>query len=239
MARLPRYALPGFPQHVIQRGNNRQQVLFDEDDYWFLWERLQAAAQKFRCDIHAYVLMPTHFHLLATPWQDDGIGKLMQYLGRYYVQYFNRRYERTGTLWDGRYRATLIDPSSFLLLCSRYVELNPVRAGYTVDAAGYDWSSYGFNASGREDGLITPHPEYEKLGKTQKERQSAYRKSFSRPIDEGTLTRIRDTTNKSWVLGSEAFCREIEGRINRRTTPQPRGGDRRSAAYRAALARSK
>jgi len=236
MARLPRYVLPGYPQHVIQRGNNRQQILYDAEDWWFLWEKLAAATEKFRCDLHAYVLMPTHFHLVVTPWQDDGVGKLMQYVGRYYVQYFNQRYEHTGTLWEGRYRATLLDPATFLLPCSRYVELNPVRAGYTDNAGDYDWSSYGFNAEGRDDALVTPHPEYEKLGRSPKTRQNAYRKGFSRPIDDEMLARIRDATNKAWLLGSEAFCREIEGSLNRRATPNPRGGDRRSAAYRRARA---
>jgi len=235
MARLPRFVLPGYPQHVIQRGNNRQSILLDEPDFWFLWERLQAAAGKFRCDVHAYALMPNHFHLLTTPWQEDGISKLMQYVGRYYVQYFNRRYERTGTLWEGRYRATLLDPSAYLLLCSRYVELNPVRADLVEKPQYYDWTSYGFNANGREDGLITPHPEYLKLGRSQQTRQDAYQKTFSQPIDPGTLARIRNATNKAWVLGSEAFCQNLEGHLNRRAKPRPRGGDRRSAAYRRML----
>jgi len=238
MARLARYVIPGQPQHIIQRGNNRQRILFDESDYWFLWERLQVAAEKFRCDVHAYALLPNHFHLLITPRQEDGIGKLMQYVGRYYVQYFNRRYDRTGTLWEGRYRATLLDPGSYLLLCSRYVELNPVRAGIVDNPEGYDWSSYGFNATGREDALVTPHPEYEGLARSRKARQNAYRKTFSHPIDQGMMTRIRDATNKAWVLGSEAFCRGLDGRLNRRATPRPRGGDRRSAAYRSALGNS-
>jgi putative transposase len=235
MARLPRFVLPGYPQHIVQRGNNRQRILRDEPDYWFLWERLQAAAEKFRCDVHAYALMPTHFHLLVTPWQENGIGKLMQYVGRYYVQYFNHRYDRTGTLWEGRYRATLLDPSAYLLLCSRYIELNPVREGFVEKPQDYDWTSYGFNASGKEDGLVKPHSEYQKLGRTQTARQNAYRKTFSQPIEASTLTRIQDATNKAWVLGSEAFCHTLEGRLNRRATPRPRGGDRRSAAYRETL----
>jgi putative transposase len=236
MARLPRYVLPGYPQHIIQRGEDQQQILFDEADYWFLWEKLNAAAQKFRCDVHAYVLMPNHFHLLATPWLDDGIGKLMQHTGRYYVQYFNRRYDRRGTLWEGRYRATLLDPEAYLLLCSRYIELNPVRAEFVGDAGLHDWSSYGANAAGVEDELVTPHPQYLALGGSPKARQSGYRKTFSQPISDCLLTRIRDATNKAWVLGNEGFCQDIAGRVNRRIAPKPRGGDRRSAVYRRALA---
>jgi putative transposase len=239
MARLPRFVLPGYPQHVIQRGNNRQRILFDEEDYWFLWEKLVSAADKFRCQIHAYVLMPNHFHLLLTPMQEDGIGKLMQYVGRYYVQHFNRRHDRTGTLWEGRYRATLINPSEYLLSCSRYVELNPVRAGLVDEAGDYGWSSHGFNTGMQEDPLVTPHAEYEKLGRTKRTRQSAYAKSFSDPIDDALLERIRNATNKAWVLGNDAFCAEVERLLNRRASPRPRGGDRRSAAYREGAARAR
>ncbi len=237
MARLPRFVLPGFPQHVIQRGNNRQQILFEEEDYWFLWEKIGAAADKFDCCIHAYVLMPNHFHLLLTPLGEEGIGKLMQYVGRYYVQYFNGRYERTGTLWEGRYRATLIDPATYLLPVSRYIEQNPVRAGLVTEPAQYAWSSLAANTVGTDDRLVTPHAVYERLGRSQKSRQSAYAKGFETPIDENLLTQIRDATNKAWVLGDPAFCREVEERLNRRTSPRPRGGDRRSAAYRRATGR--
>jgi putative transposase len=239
MARLPRFVLPGYPQHVLQRGNNRQQILMDEADYWFLWEKLLAASEKFRCDVHAYVLMPNHFHLLLTPWQEDGIGKLMQYVGRYYVQYFNRRYDRTGTLWEGRYRGTLLDPRQFLIPCSRYVELNAVRAGMVEGPGEYPWSSFGFNAHGAEDGLVTPHPEYRRLGRSHQARRDAYRSGFDEAFDPQLLSLIRNATNKAWVLGGEAFCEGLDGKLNRRPKPRPRGGDRRSAAYRAAVARGK
>jgi putative transposase len=239
MARLPRFVLPGYPQHVIQRGNNRQRILVDEADYWYLWERLLAAAEKFQCDIHAYTLMPNHFHLLLTPWQEDGIGKLMQYVGRYYVQYFNQRYERTGTLWEGRYRATLLDPREYLLPCSRYVELNAVRAGLVEIPDDYAWSSYAFNATGADDKLVTPHAQYRKLGRSLKSRQTAYRGGFEQSFDKDFLVQIRNATNKAWVLGDEAFAASLEGKLNRRANPRPRGGDRRSAAYRKAVAERK
>lgn len=232
MARLPRFVLPGYPQHVIQRANNGHQILLDEADYWFLWEKLKAAADKFHCEVHAYVLMPNHFHLLLTPFQEDGIGKLMQYVGRYYVHHFNLRYDHTGTLWNGRYRATLLDPGAYLLACSRYVELNPVRAGLVDGPVDYGWSSYGRNAEGNEDDLVTAHPEYRKLGRSLTARQDAYRETFAQPLDDALITRIRDATNKAWVLGDEAFTRQLEGQLNRRPTPRRRGGDRRSATYR-------
>jgi putative transposase len=239
MARLPRFVLPEYPQHVIQRGNNGQRILFDEADYWFLWERLGAGAEKFQCDIHAYVLMPNHFHLLITPHSENGLGKLMQYVGRYYVQYFNQRYERTGTLWDGRYRATLMDPKGYFKACARYLEENPVRAGLVKDPAAYDWSSYGGHATGREDALLHPHAEYLALGRSARARQDAWRDLFATPMAPALLERIRSATNKAWVLGDAAFCAEVEDRLNRRTTPRARGGDRRSAAYRQGLTQAR
>ena len=133
MARLPRFILPGQPQHIIQRGNNRQDIFCSEDDYLYYLEKLIEAASKHQCDIHAYVLMTNHVHLLVTPHTEEGIGKMMQVLGRYYVQYFNHRYKRTGTLWEGRYKATLIDTEQYLLTCMRYIELNPVRAKEMVN----------------------------------------------------------------------------------------------------------
>ncbi|WP_295393132.1 transposase [uncultured Thiodictyon sp.] len=238
MARLPRFVLPGFPQNVIQRGNNRQQILFKEEDYWFLREKIGTAAAKFDCKIHAYVLMPNHFHLLLTPLSEDGIGKMMQYVGRYYVQYFNEGNDRTGTLWEGRYRATLLDPADWLIPVSQYVENNPVRAGLVSDPADYPWSSFAANANGAEDPMVTPHAAYERLGRSPKTRQAAYAKGFKTPLDEPRLTRIRDATNKAWVLGDPAFCNLVEERLNRRATPRARGGDRRSAAYREAAGRA-
>ena len=232
MARLPRFVLPGFPQHVIQRGNNRQPILHDEEDYWFLWGRLRDAAEKFQCEVHAYVLMPNHFHLLLTPHQENGIGKLMQYTGRYFVQHVNSRYDRTGTLWEGRYRATLIDPDTFLLPVSRYIETNAVRANLVAAADDYDWSSYAANALGAEDELVSAHPVYRALGDSEEDQRWAYRAAFTQPLSQPMLDRLREATNKAWVLGDDAFCREIETRLNRRAQPRPRGGDRRSAAYR-------
>jgi putative transposase len=191
MARLPRFVMPGYPQHVIQRGNNRQQILFEEEDYWFIWDKLGVAAEKFQCDIHAYVLMPNHFHLLLTPYLENGIGKLMQYVGRYYVQYFNGRHERRGTLWEGRYRATLVDPKDYLLAAAHYIESNPVRAGLVTAPAEYGWSSYGGNAEGIEDRLVTPHREYERLGRSAKARREHYAAEAGRALDEALIKIVK------------------------------------------------
>lgn len=234
MARLPRFVLPGQPQHVIQRGNNRQVILRDEDDYWYLWSKLRDGAQKFNCRVHGYVLMPDHFHLVLTPWTEDGIGKLMQYAGRYYVQHVNARYHRTGTLWEGRYRATLFDPGEYLVPLCRYVEANAVRAGLVAAPGDYDWSSFAANGLGNHDELVTPHEVYEQLGADAATRQAAWRAGFAEPMPEGLLARIRECTNKAWLLGDQAFCQRIGPMLNRRALPRPRGGDRRSQAYRQA-----
>ena len=235
MARLPRFVLPGQPQHVIQRGNNRQAIFCAESDYHFYLEKLYEAAKKHRCDIHAYVLMTNHVHLLVTPHSEEGIGKMMQMLGRYYVQYFNYCYKRTGTLWEGRYKATVIDTEQYLLTCMRYIELNPVRAqGMADHPSEYPWSSYRFNALGEDDRLVTPHIEYKRLGATDAQRLSAYRQLFHSRIENMTLEAIREATNKAWVLGSESFKHRMEMELNRPTVSRGQGGDRKSKAYRQA-----
>ncbi len=233
MARLPRFLIPGQPQHVIQRGNDRQEIFHAEDDYQFYLEKLSEAAKKHQCDIHAYVLMTNHVHLLITPHTEKGIGKMMQMLGRYYVQYFNYCYKRTGTLWEGRYKATLIDSEQYLLTCMRYIELNPVRTQNMANhPAEYPWSSYQRNASGNENQLVTPHREYKRLGSTDEERQSAYRQLFRARIPEMTLAAIREATNKGWVMGSDRFKAKIASKIDRPVQSCGHGGDRKSEKYR-------
>ena len=233
MARLPRFVIPGHPQHVIVRGNNRAPIFGAEQDYRFYLEKLKQACDKHQCDVHAYVLMTNHVHLLMTPHSEQGISKAMQMLGRYYVQYFNHAYGRTGTLWEGRYKATLIDSERYLLTCYRYIELNPVRAEGMVDhPSEYPWSSYRYNALGQEDVLVVPHAEYISLGETLVERQQAYRELFKAHIAERTMAEIREATNRAWVLGSSHFKEQIEQQLNRRAMPLERGGDRKSAEYR-------
>lgn len=233
MARLPRYVLAHQPQHVIQRGNNRQAMFSADADYRLFLEKLHAAAEKHGCAVHAYVLMTNHVHLLVTPHQEDGIGKMMQMLGRYYVQYYNYSNRRTGTLWEGRYKATLIDTEQYLLTCMRYIELNAVRANNMAShPSEYPWSSYRCNALGEQNALLTPHPEYQRLGKTGEERQAAYRQLFRARIADKTLDEIREATNKAWVLGDDRFQRKLALQFDRRTAPNARGGDHKSEAYR-------
>ena len=232
MARLPRFIIPGQPQHVIVRGINRESIFCRENDYRFYLEKLSYACNKHQCDVHAYVLMTNHVHLLMTPQTEEGIGKVMQTLGRYYVQYFNFHYQRTGTLWEGRYKASLIDSETYLLTCSRYIELNPVRAQGMVDhPSRYPWSSYHSNALGRDDINVKPHDLYSQLGTTDEDRQKAYRALFKNHITDITLNEIRQATNKAWLLGSSQFKQKIEKQLNRRVAPLPRGGDRKSKNY--------
>jgi putative transposase len=229
MARLPRYGLPGQPQHVIQRGNNRSPIFFAAEDYAFFIECLRDGCDRHACAIHAYVLMTNHVHLLVTPKAADGIAKLMQSVGRRYVQYVNFTYQRSGTLWEGRYKAVPMDSDGYVMSCYRYIEMNPVRAGMVTPPGGYRWSSYPFNADGRPDELLRPHSLYRALGADDLSRRAAYRKLFRTDIEDGDLTEMRDAINKGWVLGSERFKRKIEAMAERRVTPLPRGGKRRGA----------
>jgi len=232
MARQPRFVLPGHPQHLIQRGNNRDIICAAADDYRFYLEALADACERFNCELHAYVLMTNHVHLLVTPHTEDGISRVMQSLGRKYVQYFNYRYRRTGTLWEGRYKATLLDTEQYLLTCYRYIELNPVRAEMVDTPLEYPWSSYGRNAHGRHDPLVTPHSLYEALGRTPEQQQAGYRALFLPAIPEKTLEALRDATQKSWVLGNDLFKERIAKLTQRQTSPRPRGGDRKSQVFR-------
>jgi len=176
--------------------------------------------------------MTNHVHLLLTPRFENSIGKVIQSVGRYYVQYFNYHYNRTGTLWEGRYKATLIDSETYLLTCYRYIELNPVRAHMVNYPSDYPWSSYCYNALDESKSTkITPHRLYKRLGKTAKDCQKAYRRLFRNRISEQALEEIRESTNKAWALGSSRFKRQIEKKLNRRMTPIARGGDRKSEEY--------
>lgn len=233
MARLPRFVIPGQPQHVIVRGNNRSEIFCADADYQFYLEKLQLACEQHSCDVHAYVLMTNHVHLLITPHEEQSLSKVLQKLGRYYVQYYNYCYQRTGTLWEGRYKATLIDSAAYLLTCMRYIELNPVRAGMVAHPSEYRWSSYHYNALGRADVLLTQQLEYRRLGKTDEARQAAYRQLFKYHIPENSLAEIRDATNKAWVLGNDRFKQRIQQQLERRVEPAARGGDRKSAQFRS------
>jgi putative transposase len=231
MARLPRYVLVGQPQHVIVRGNNREPIFYADEDYRFYLETLKKACAKHQCDVHAYVLMTNHVHLLITPNKSDGLSKVIQMLGRYYVQYFNYTYRRTGTLWEGRYKATLIDSEHYALGCYRYIELNPVRAGMVDHPSEYPWSSYASNALGKTNELVVGHALYKRLGENIQRRLEAYRALFDVAVEQKTIEEIREATNKSWVLGSDFFKEMIEDKINRPMNSRSKGGDRKSKLF--------
>ena len=230
MARLPRYVIRGQPQHIIQRGNNRQVIFAAGADYPVFRDALVEAAKQHGLAIHAYVWMTNHVHLLATPESDHSISKVFQSVGRRYVQYFNSTYRRSGTLWEGRYRATVVNSEQYLLTLMRYIELNPVRAGMVGYPGDYLWSSYRHHAQG-ESGLnadwLTAHEEYLRLGRTEADRQSAYRELFQAAISSHDLAEIRDCTHKGWALGGERFKEEIEALGQRRAVSKGVGRPRK------------
>lgn len=213
MARLPRVVLPGYPLHVIQRGTNRCDIFRDHGDYMFFLACLQEGCETHGCDIHAYVLMTNHAHILLSPATEDGPSELMQFVGGRYAQYFNHRYERVGALWQGRYKATIVDTEAYFLVCAKYVELNPVRAGMVRQPADYRWSSHAHNALGRSDPLVRLHPLLDSVG------SAAYLQMFDAPLDDKTLGTIRDCTNKGWALGDERFRDYVRARTRRRVAP--------------------
>ncbi|MBC7624928.1 MAG: transposase [Aeromicrobium sp.] len=232
MARLPRYVIPGQPQHIIQRGNNRQVVFKSDVDFQFFRDALVEAAGRYGLAIHAYVWMTNHIHLLATPTLEDSISKTFQSAGRKYVQYFNFTHKRSGTLWEGRYRATVVDTETYLLKLMRYIELNPVRAGMVVHQRDYKWSSYRFYAYGEDDlntNWLIAHDQYVALARTDAERRVAYRSLFRAEENEEELNNIREASHKGWALGSEKFGREMEALSTRRASPAARGRPKKSS----------
>ena len=228
MARLPRYTITNQTQHIVQQGRDFQQVFFEEQDYNYFRDCLDAAAYNYGLKIHAYVLMPDHVHILATPGSSDSVSRTVQSVGRNYVQYFNECNQGSGTLWEGRYRATVIDEKQYLLTCSRYIELNPVRAGLVKSPRDYRWSSYAHNALGKGDEMITAHKLYRELGANTEECSKAYRALFKQKIDKNTVELITESALKGWALGDEKFIRKIEKLSGRRARQLPKGRPRGS-----------
>jgi len=229
MPRKPRFYLPGVPVHIVQRGHSREPVFFEADDYsaYLVW--LQEAAQRYGCAIHACVLMTNHIHILATPDSKNSISRMMQYVGRHYVPYINYTYGSSGTIWEGRYKASLIHDEQYLLTCMRYIELNPVRADMVRSPGAYRWSSYRVNALGKDDALIRPHPLYLALGRTKKKRVEAYRALFSAHIDDD-LADIRASLQTGTPLGNEFFRKKIESKLKCRVGQARRGRPARLTA---------
>jgi putative transposase len=223
MARLPRLTLPGYPHHIIQRGNNRQAIFSSAADHQVLLGLLGESARKFGVALHAYVLMDNHFHLLATPSTEDGLPQMMQAAGRRYVRYYNDGQGRSGTLWEGRYRATVIDPERYLLPCMAYLDLNPVRTGLVAEARDYPWSSHGHYAGLRVDGLLTTHPLVWALGNTPFAREAAYAELVRAGITLEQQDLLTRSALSGWALGGKEFLSELQKRTERRVTKNRAG----------------
>lgn len=233
MARLPRLVVPHQAHHVIQRGNDRQPIFRDDEDCRIFLTWLREASKQFRVALHAYVLMPNHIHLLVSPADEAGLGKMMQWLGRYYVPYFNHKYQRVGTLWQGRYRATVIDSERYFMICSRYIELNPVRAGLVPDPANYSWSSYLHHVGACHDPYITDHALYWGLANTPFGRELAYKAMVEEGLAGADIQALQDATDKGWVLGSEQFKEGLMQQLQRRVQPGKRGRPRKVESEKA------
>lgn len=218
MARLPRLTLPGYPHHVIQRGNNGQPVFLAAADYSAMLALIEENAQKFGVALHAYVLMENRFDLLATPTSDGGLPQMMQAIGRRYVRYFNDSHGRSGTLWDGRYRSTVLQAESCLLACMAYMDLDPVRAGVVKEARDYPWSSHRHYVGVRVDKLLTPHPLFWELGNTPFAREAAYAELVRGGISPTQQDMLTRSSLGGWALGSDEFVADLQKRTDRRVS---------------------
>ncbi len=220
---MPRIHLDGLPLHIVQRGHNRAPCFFGEEDYHTYRHWLGEALAESSCELHAYVLLTNHVHLLLTPRKVEKVPGLLISMGRRYVQYVNRVYGRTGTLWDSRYKSSLVQADGYLLACQRYIELNPVRASMVEDPGFYRWSSYPANGLGQADKLLSPHRLYLALGKTDDSRRSAYRSLFRAELDRAAVDDIRLALRHSQPLGNDRFRAEIERLTGIPCEAKPRG----------------
>lgn len=223
MPRKPRMYLAGVPCHVMQRGNNREACFFTDDNYAFYLDVLADACRRYRVHVHAYVLMTNHVHLLLTPQTVDGVSRVMQSVGRRYVQYVNRTYRRSGTLWESRHKASLVDAERYLLVCHRYIELNPVAAGMVKHPGDYRWSSYAANALGKRDDLVSPHALYLALSEDALSRQLRYRELFASRLPKGLVQQIQMASQFSMPLGNDRFRQQIERALGRSIGQAKRG----------------
>ncbi|GBE49263.1 transposase IS200 like protein [bacterium BMS3Bbin13] len=228
MPRRARLAVPGIAWHIIQRGNNRSPCFYSDDDHRKYLRILDEQARTHGCVVHAYVLMTNHVHLLVTPERSNSAGLMMKHLGQRYVQYINRTYRRTGTLWEGRFRSCLAQKEGYVLACYRYIELNPVRANIVGHPEGYPWSSFRANAQGAKDVLITPHVEYTALNRHPNDRRRAYRTLFRAHMEPTLIDEIRTATNGNYVLGNDRFKEDVARVLKRRVTPGKSGRPRRT-----------
>ena len=221
MARMPRIVLPGQPQLISQRGHQARVIFRADADYRFYLDHLDKAAQRHGGEVHAYVLMDDHVRLLITPHAEHSLARILQQVGRSFARYLNATYQRSGGLWDGRYKATIIDSEQYLLACYRYLELDPVRDRRVAEPGEYPWSSYRAHALGAPDALIHDHPLYQALGPTPGARREAYRVSFHSCLDESSMAAIQTATISDGVLGSDRFKAELMAALERRSATIP------------------
>ncbi len=228
MPRKPRFFVPGYAAHLVQRGNNRSATFFEQKDYETYLCLLAEAASRYGCEIHAYVLMTNHVHLLASLYERESISRMMQYIGRHYVPYINQKYRRTGTLWEGRFKACPVANSSYALACYRYIEMNPVRASMVRRPEEYLWSSFQVNAGLGRSTLLTEHAAYSGLGQTQAKRSFNYRKMFVHDLNSELLSDVRNCLQSGTPIGNERFRSEIETALNVKVGQKRRGRPRQS-----------
>ena len=228
MARLPRLTLADQPHHIVQRGNNRQAIFMDSADHEMMLALLGENAVRHGVAVHAYVQMENHLHLLATPATAEALPQWIQAVGRRYVRYFNDRHGRSGTLWEGRYKSTLIQPDRYLLACMAYMDLNPVRAGLVADARDYPWSSYGHYAGLRHDKFLTPHPLYWALGNTPFAREAAYAELVRAGISEADRVLLTEGVLRGWAVGDRHFLESLQKTTERRVRKARPGRPRAS-----------
>jgi len=218
MPRRARVTLAGIPHHIIQRGNNRAACFYCEDDYLFYLACLKQYCLKYECYVHSFCLMTNHVHLLVTPSKKESLANMMKSLGQRYVQYINRTYVRTGTLWEGRFKSCIANEDKYILACYRYIELNPVRASMVEHPAEYRWTSYRCNAQGELDELITPHTCFLNLASSVEARMSSYKSLFESSLNLNLINQIRTATQSNYALGSELFKREVSEALGRRVS---------------------
>ncbi len=223
MPRRRRHCPPGLPVHVVQRGNNRQTCFTSDADRKAYAHWLRESTDKYGVDLHAWVFMTNHVHLLLTPRRPDAVSHCMQYLGRNYVRYFNQQHGRTGTLFEGRFKSSLVQTRQYLLTCQRYIELNPVRAGMVTDPGGFAWSSYRAHAFNQPVKMWHPHADYLALGATAPARMAAYRSLFAGSLPGPLVREIRAALKTGLVLGNDRFRDEIEALTGQCQRPGKRG----------------
>lgn len=226
MPRKPRMYLAGIPAHVVQRGNNRDACFFCDEDYQFYLEVLGQGLRRYHVDLHAYCLMTNHVHFLMTPDDESGISRVMQHIGRLYVSYINRTYHRSGTLWEGRHKSSLINADEYLLKCYRYIEMNPVADGLVTTPEQYQWSSYGWHAFGKVNPLISDHTLYDALGRTADDRHDTYRELFKTQILDADIHAIKNNLSYNYPLGNKRFKDQIEMALGRAVGQRQRGRPR-------------